>query len=113
MTPVFGHYRRSGKGQLSSKQKRSAVSQVVQGTASLIFKRTSLAVAPLGHVRVVLPMHDALLFEHTLAETPAKVIEAFAGVMTEVLGARVIGKASISDFAERGPTFAARGSSEF
>lgn len=58
-------------------------------------------------------MHDALLFEHTLAETPVKVVEAFVGIMTEVLGARVIGKASISDFAEREPAFAAPGSSEF
>ena len=105
---VFGnHYRRSGGGQLSGKEQRSAVSQAVQGTGSLIFKRALLAVASMGDVRVVLPMHDALLFEHTLAETPARVVGAFQHVMTDVLGARVTGKASISDFAEREPTFSA------
>jgi DNA polymerase-1 len=103
VTTVFGnHYRRTGAGQLTGKEQRSAVSQVVQGTASLIFKRALLAVAPIGDVRVVLPMHDALLFEHTLADTPAKVIDAFEGVMTDVLNSMVNGKASISDFAELG-----------
>lgn len=109
---VFGnHYRRSGEGQLTAKEQRSAVSQVVQGTASLIFKRALLAVASIGDVRVVLPMHDALLFEHTLAATPAKVVEAFEGAMTDVLSSLVAGKASISDFAEREQTFSALGNS--
>lgn len=99
---VFGnHYRRSGKGKLTSKEQRSAVSQVVQGTASLIFKRALLVVASISDVRVVLPMHDALLFEHTLVETPAKVVHAFEQVMTDVLSSMVAGKASISDFVER------------
>ena len=77
------------------------MSQVVQGTASLIFKRSLLAVASISDVRVVLPMHDALLFEHTLVETPAKVVHAFEQVMTDVLSSMVAGKASISDFVER------------
>ena len=51
-------------------------------------------------MRVVLPMHDALVFEHKLAETPATVVEIFESIMTEVLWGRVVGKASISDFAE-------------
>lgn len=101
------HYRRAGRGQLSGKEQRSAVSQVVQGTASLIFKRALLAVADLEDVRAVLPMHDALLFEYRLAETPARVVEAFEAVMTEVLGGQVVGKASISDFAEREQTTSA------
>lgn len=97
---VFGnHYRRTGSGQLTSKEQRSAVSQVVQGTASLIFKRALLAVSSIGDVKVVLPMHDALLFEHKLAETPAKVVKSFQDVMSDVLDSRVAGKASISDFA--------------
>jgi len=101
VSTVFGnHYQRSGEGPLRGKEQRSAVSQVVQGTASLIFKRALLAVAPMGDVRVVLPMHDALLFEHTLADTPARVVGAFQDVMTDVLGARVTGKASVSDFVE-------------
>lgn len=99
-TVLGNHYRRSGGGPLTGKEQRSAVSQVVQGTASLIFKRALLAAALNEDIRVVLPMHDALLFEHKLAETPAKVVEIFESTMTEVLCGRVVGKASISDFAE-------------
>lgn len=99
VTVLGNHYRRTGKGQLTRKEQRSAISQVVQGTASLIFKRALLAIASIDDVSVVLPMHDAVLFEHELAETPAKVVSAFETVMTDVLEARVTGKASISDFA--------------
>ncbi len=94
------HYRRAKVGQLTGKEQRAAVSQVVQGTASLIFKRALLAVATIEDVRVVLPMHDALLFEYTRADTPGRVVDAFQCVMTEVLSGRVAGKASIGDFAE-------------
>lgn len=114
VTTILGnHYRRSGTGQLTGKEQRSAVSQVVQGTASLIFKRALLATAAIDDVRVILPMHDALLFEHTLAETPAGVVNAFERVMTEVLGGSVVGKASISDFAERDAPAAAPGGTAF
>lgn len=72
-----------------------------KGTASLIFKRALLAAGLIEDLKLVLPMHDALLFAYNQTDTPARVVEAFAGVMTEVLGGRVTGKASISDFAER------------
>lgn len=92
-TSAVGHTQR-----LSAKEQRSAVSQVVQGTASLIFKKTLLEVSDLADVTIILPMHDALLFEHSLAETPAKVIATFETVMTEQLFRRVNGKASIGQF---------------
>jgi DNA polymerase-1 len=44
-------------------------------------------------------MHDALLFEYRLADTPAKVVAALERVMTEQLYGRVNGKTSISQFA--------------
>ncbi|AZI35288.1 hypothetical protein NT2_17_00100 [Caenibius tardaugens NBRC 16725] len=106
-TVLGNHYRRTGRGQLTGKEQRSAVSQVIQGTASLIFKRALLEAASMSDVKVVLPMHDALLFEHRLAETPAKVVDAFERVMTDVLGSQVAGKASISPFAEREPPLSA------
>lgn len=110
---AFGnHYRRTGGGQLTGKEQRSAVSQVVQGTASLIFKRALLAVESIDDVRVVLPMHDALLFEHTLAETPVKVVKAFEGVMTDVLGSKINGKASIGDFTNPEEAILSSGTSE-
>ncbi len=101
VSSLFGnHYRRSGSGQVIGKEQRWAVSQVVQGTASLIFKRALLTAVSLGDVRIVLPMHDALLFEHRLAETPARVVKAFEDTMTHVLGTSVAGKASVDDFVE-------------
>lgn len=93
------YYKRTGQGSLSSKEQRAAVSQVIQGTASLIFKKTLLEVSDLEDVAIILPMHDALLFEYRLAETPAKVVAAFEKVMTEHFCGRVTGKASISQFA--------------
>lgn len=92
------HFERSGEGQLSSKERRSAVSQVVQGTASLIFKKVILEVSEVEDATIVLPMHDALLFEHHSVGTPAKVVAVFERVMTHQLQSRVHGKASIGDF---------------
>lgn len=111
-TVLGNHYRRTGRGQLTAKEQRSAVSQVVQGTASLIFKRALLAVASIGDVQVVLPMHDALLFEHTLAETPGKVVNAFEVAMTDALESVITGKASISEFVEREQTLSLPRTSE-
>lgn len=98
-TILGNHYKRNGKGQLSKKEQRSAVSQVVQGTASLVFKKALLEVGNLNDVTIVLPMHDALLFEHRLPGTPAEVVAAFERVMTGQLKGHVNGKASISQFA--------------
>ncbi len=92
------YYKRGGKGSLSAKEQRSAVSQVIQGTASLIFKKVLLEVGDLEDVTIILPMHDALLFEHCLADTPEKVVAVFEKVMTDCLCGRVKGKASIGQF---------------
>jgi DNA polymerase I len=92
------HEQRIKNGQLSAKEQRSAVSQVVQGTASLIFKKALLEVGKIDDVVILLPMHDALVFEHSLPETPAQVVAAFENVMTAQLDRRVNGKASISSF---------------
>ena len=99
-TVAGNYYKRSGQGSLSAKEQRSAVSQVIQGTASLIFKKALLEVGDIEDATIILPMHDALLFEHSEAETPAKVIASFETVMTEQLGGRVNGKASIGQFSQ-------------
>lgn len=98
-TVLGNHYKRSGTGQLTAKEQRSAVSQVVQGTASLIFKKALLDVGHLPDVTITLPMHDALLFEHRLSDTPAKVVEVFENVMTKELDGVINGKASVGQFA--------------
>lgn len=98
-TVLGNHQRRNRKGPLTAKEQRSAVSQVVQGTASLIFKKALLEVSRFADLTIVLPMHDALLFEHRQEETPAKVVAAFQSVMTTVLDGRISGKASVGKFA--------------
>lgn len=62
---LFGNYRyRQKTGDLSNREKRYAVSQVVQGTASLIIKKVILDINKnLPSIRIVLPMHDALLIQ--------------------------------------------------
>jgi DNA polymerase I-like protein with 3'-5' exonuclease and polymerase domains len=75
------------------------VSQVVQGTASLIFKKALLEVGKLDDVTIILPMHDALLFEHRESDTPSKVVAAFESAMTATLEQLVKGKASVGAFA--------------
>lgn len=84
---------------LSDREKRSAVSQVVQGAASLIFKKALIAVGNIEDVTIILPMHDALLFEYHLSDTPGQVIATFEKVMTDQLSGRVNGKASLGQFA--------------
>lgn len=93
------YYKRSRQGTLSAKEQRSAVSQVIQGTASLIFKKALLEISDLEDVTIILPMHDAILFEYREDDTPIKVVASFEKVMTEQLDGRVIGKASIGQFA--------------
>jgi DNA polymerase-1 len=62
---AFGNYRyRIRTGGLDVREERWSVSQVVQGTGSLILKRLILKISTLfPKVRILLPMHDALLIE--------------------------------------------------
>lgn len=83
----------------SAKDVRSAVSQKVQGTGALIFKKAILAIAGNESFRIVLPMHDAVLVEHQADVDPAAVVVIFENTMTEALEGKVSGKASISSFA--------------
>ena len=95
----FGNYlSRSGSGELSEKEKRSAVSQVVQGTASLIFKKALLKLSNLKGVELKIPMHDAVLFQHGEDFDPAEVAKMFASVVTEHFGGKIKGKASVESF---------------
>lgn len=62
---LLGNYRyRSRSGDLDPKERRWAISQVVQGTGSLILKKLITMLADsLPEASVLLPMHDALLVE--------------------------------------------------
>ena len=95
----FGNFlSRVGSQELTEKEKRSAVSQVVQGTASLIFKKALLRLSLLSHVELKVPMHDAVLFQHPADFDPQEVAALFANAMTEHFGGKINGKASVTDF---------------
>jgi len=96
---AFGNYlARDGSDELSEKEKRSAVSQVVQGTASLIFKKALIKLSDMGDVVLKVPMHDAVLFQHPPDFDPSVVAELFAGVFTEHFNGSIKGKASVERF---------------
>lgn len=96
---AFGNYlSRSESDNLSEKEKRSAVSQVVQGTASLIFKKTLLQLSHLKNVELKVPMHDAVLFQHPVGFDPAEVVNIFVNVMTKHFNGKINGKASVANF---------------
>lgn len=97
-TTLGNHYHISCRGQISAKQKRSAVSQVVQGTGSLIFKRALIKIGLLSGFRLLIPLHDAVLIEHKPNKDPQLVLDAMENAMTETLDGKVTGKASISQF---------------
>jgi len=96
---AFGNFlSRVGSEKLTEKEKRSAVSQVVQGTASLIFKKALLRLSLFTHIELKIPMHDAVLFQHPANFDPQEVADLFATVMTEHFGGKINGKASVADF---------------
>jgi hypothetical protein len=97
-TSLGNYVVREGTGELSDKEKRSSVSQVVQGTASLIFKKMLLELSKLDSVQLKVPMHDAVLIQHPAAFDPTIVINLVAKVMTEHFQGAIAGKASLAKF---------------
>jgi len=65
ISSIYGNRRiRSSKGELTNKERRWSISQVVQGTASLIFKEALLNLSKeFGRDSILLPMHDAVLMQ--------------------------------------------------
>lgn len=95
---VAGNYlNRTSDGELTEKEKRTSVNHVIQGTATYIFKRALLDLSKCNGVEILIPMHDAVLFQHSKEFDPGKAIEIFESVMTEILPS-ISGKASLEDF---------------
>ena len=82
----------------TKKERLSAISQVVQGEGSLIFKKALIKVGQLEDVEMLLPMHDALLFQYSTTGSPQAVIDIFIQTMTEHFDGAITGKASIEAF---------------
>ncbi len=104
VSSVFGNKRyRVLTGPLSAKERRWAVSQVIQGTASLIFKDALISLKDrFGVGAIILPMHDAVLMQFDPASWSSNVSEAIA-IMEKAFVARcemVRPKVVVSSFSE-------------
>ena len=97
-TKCANYLNRSSNGDLSDKEKRTSVNHVVQGTATYIFKRAMLELSKLDGVQILIPMHDAVLFQHEETVDPNSVVNLFESVMTDELDGKINGKASIEKF---------------
>lgn len=95
----FGNYLiRNRSGPLTAREQRSAVSQVVQGTASLIFKKALIELSTEPQVSLKVPMHDAALVEHPADYDNQRLLHIFQHVMTSHFGGKVTGKASLETY---------------
>lgn len=97
-TSLGNYLVRDGDGPLKGSEQRSAVSQVVQGTASLIFKKALLALSKLPDVELKMPMHDAALLQVPLGYEVDKLMHVFEAVMTSHFNGKITGKASMDSF---------------
>ncbi|WP_287018004.1 DNA polymerase [Cycloclasticus sp.] len=89
---------RTNNGELSQKEKRTCVNHVIQGTATYIFKEALLELSHHNEVDVLIPMHDAALFQHPPSFSPQEAVKVFQDKMTEILDSKVQGKASLEPF---------------
>lgn len=89
---------RTGSGELTQKEKRTCVNHVIQGTATYIFKEALLELCNHKEVEVLIPMHDAVLFQHPATFKPQEAVKVFQDKMTDILDGKVQGKASIEPF---------------
>jgi DNA polymerase I len=95
----FGnHLTRDRSGPLTPREQRSAVSQVVQGTASLIFKKALIGLSAEPQVSLKVPMHDAALVEHSADYDNQQLLHIFRSAMTSHFGGKVTGKASLEAY---------------
>ncbi|POD21132.1 DNA polymerase [Pseudomonas syringae] len=97
-TALGNYIKRERTGTLSEKEKRSSISQQVQGTASLIFKKALITMSGDPRVELKVPMHDAVLFQHQAGFDPQVVAKIFAEAMSNHFEHKVTGKASLASF---------------
>ncbi|MFD2111338.1 DNA polymerase [Thiorhodococcus fuscus] len=96
---TFGNFlMRERSGQLTGQEQRSAVSQVIQGTASLIFKLALLSLSKQPEIELILPMHDAALVQIPNDYDISLLPRMLADTMSDYFDNKVVGKASIQEF---------------
>ena len=89
---------RNSEGDLSARERRVAISHVVQGTASYVFKHALLATQKLTGVEILLPMHDAILFQYSSPTGGDDVVKVFQKTMGDLLNNKLKAKASKQSF---------------
>ncbi|MES2208219.1 MAG: DNA polymerase [Pseudomonadota bacterium] len=89
---------RKNTGQLSDKEQRTAVNHVVQGSASYIFKMALLELSKIDDIQILIPMHDAVLFQYKNGFDTKLAVTIFENTMTDILGGKIRGKASLQQF---------------
>lgn len=98
---TLGNYsRRAAQGDLSAKEKRSCISQVVQGTGSLIFKKALLGMNKELGIVPLIPMHDAILFESNDACIAPRAKLVMERVFCEHFKGRTRGRVELASFGE-------------
>jgi DNA polymerase I-like protein with 3'-5' exonuclease and polymerase domains len=100
---AFGNRRyRVSEGRLTGNERRWAISQVIQGNASLVFKEAVRNLATqFGSSAVVLPMHDAVLMQFEVGTAREKASQA-SEIMREAFKSRfpqVTPRVSVERFA--------------
>lgn len=97
---IFGNFLKiKNAGSISNREKRSCISQVIQGTGSLIFKKTIIEISKVKDLKIIIPMHDALLIQHPDDFNPEVIAKIFKDVMSDTLkNERLITKASLGTF---------------
>jgi len=99
ISSLNGNYlERTGTGSLSGKEMRSCISQVIQGTGSLIFKKALLRIGTEAGVSILIPMHDAVLVQRRFDYNQNNLVSIFQSSMNEVLSNKINSKASIERF---------------
>tara|TARA_R110002050_G_scaffold250336_4_gene388266 strand:+ start:921 stop:2489 length:1569 start_codon:yes stop_codon:yes gene_type:complete len=90
--------KRELEGELTEKEKRMVVSHVIQGTGTFIFKKALLNLSNEEGVEILIPMHDAVLFQHPSSFDKQLAVKIFEETMTSILPRSLTGKASIEEF---------------
>ena len=101
VSSLFGNRRlRTGQGALTLKEKRWALNQPVQSTASLIFKKALLEISlEIGVEHIILPVHDAVVlqlsddsnFDHNVGCATEIMIAAFSRYFPSVKARVTVG----------------------
>ncbi len=98
-TSVGNHLKAQQIGFVTNKEKRSCISQLVQGTASLIFKKALIKLCEERCVDLLIPMHDAVFVQYPIGYDIGKIQAIFEEVFTSHFGRTIGVRTTVGSFA--------------